>query len=91
MTFRLISVYHSHLCLEAAVYLAATLEYLSAEVLEAAGEAAHENRKRRIEPRHIMLAIRKDQELNAMMRNVTISSSGTVPHIHEELLIHKNK
>jgi len=70
----------------APVYLAAVLEYLSAEILELAGNASRDNKKQRIGPRHIQLAIRNDEELNRLLGNVTIAAGGVLPNIHTSLL-----
>lgn len=75
----------------AAVYLAAVLEYLCAEVLELAGDAAKDHTKTRITPRHIQLAVRNDEELNQFLGGVTIASGGVMPNIHTDLLTPKAK
>jgi len=75
----------------ASVYLAAVLEYLAAEVLELAGNAAKDNKKTRIVPRHILLAIRNDEELNKLLGNTTISEGGVLPYINPTLLPTKTK
>ena len=75
----------------APVYLAAVLEYLAAEILELAGNASRDNKKVRIVPRHIQLAVRNDEELNKLLSDVVIASGGVLPNIHSILLPRKSK
>ena len=69
----------------AAVYLASVCEYLTAEVLELAGNAATESKRVRITPRHIMLAVRNDVELDRLYRD-TVFAGGVLPHIDSSVL-----
>ena len=73
--------YANRIGLGAAVYLTAVLEYLSAEVLELAGNAARDNKKTRVIPRHIQLAVRLDLTiarlitLNYSLLNIEMTKS----------------
>ena len=78
--------YASRVGVGAGVYMGAVLEYLCAEILELAPATPCDNKKTRIVPRHIQLAVRNDEELNKLLGSVTIASGGVLPNIHATLL-----
>lgn len=78
--------YADRIAAGAPVYLASVLEYLTAEILELAGNAANDNKKNRITPRFVNLAIRSDEELNKLLGGAQISAGGVLPHINSALL-----
>jgi len=70
----------TNITLESAIFTAAVIEYLTAEVLELSGECSKQMKKTRIVPRHIMSAVRMDDELNVLFpRSTTIASAGVLP------------
>merc|ERR1712000_518673 len=75
----------------ASVYATAVLEYITAEILELAGNNAKQGKKKHmLRPKDIANAIRSDEEITTLMGNVTCSRGGFVQHI-EEVLLKKKK
>ncbi|AAZ12346.1 histone H2A, putative [Trypanosoma brucei gambiense DAL972] len=70
-----------------AVYMAAVLEYLTAELLELSVKAAAQQTKKtkRLTPRTVTLAVRHDDDLGALLRNVTMSRGGVMPSLNKAL------
>ena len=56
-----------------------------------AGNAARDNKKSRIIPRHLLLAIRNDEELGKLLAGVTIAHGGVLPNINPVLLPKKSE
>eukprot|EP01102_Stenamoeba_stenopodia_P003384 TRINITY_DN1336_c0_g1_i1.p1 TRINITY_DN1336_c0_g1~~TRINITY_DN1336_c0_g1_i1.p1 ORF type:complete len:238 (-),score=59.63 TRINITY_DN1336_c0_g1_i1:237-950(-) len=78
--------YASRYAQGAPVFLAAVLEYLTAEILELSGNAAHDTKKTRINPRHIQLATRNDEELAKLLQHCIVREGGVLPNIHASLI-----
>eukprot|EP00796_Vickermania_ingenoplastis_P000467 gene467-247_t len=70
-----------------ATYLAGVLEYLTAELLELTVKAATQNNKkpRRLNPRTLTLAVRHDDDIGSLLKDVTISRGGVVPSLNKAL------
>lgn len=71
----------------AGVFLTATLEYLSAELLGATARAVQQSKKKttRVTPRAVCLAVRHDADLGELLKDVTFSRGGVVPNVHKAL------
>ena len=70
----------------AGAFIAGVLEYITAEILEMAGNVCEESGRKIIAPKHINLGVRADAELNKMMTNIVISQGGMLPYVHDYLV-----
>ena len=75
----------------APVYMAALLQYITSEIIELAGSEVEKDHKKRINPRHVMMAIKKDVELNKLLGKGDFAKTGVLVHIAKEFLPHKGK
>ena len=71
------------------VFMAGVLEWLTAEIIEQAGNIATAHKKKTIGPKHLNLAIRQDEEMNQLMCEVVIASGGQLPNVNEFFLAKK--
>lgn len=72
--------------INAAVYMAAVMEYMTSELLEISGYKAKYDQKHRISPRHIQIAIYDDEEFHTIVQGKKASASGVIPYIHSKLI-----
>jgi histone H2A len=84
--------YAARVSSSAAVYAAAVLEYIVAEVLELSAKAVlQRNKGKRITPRALTLAVRHDADLGALLKDVTLSRGGVVPKVEKGVESKKKK
>ena len=66
--------------------MTAVLEYIVADALELASNAAKDNKKMRVIPQHIQLTVRNNDELNSFIGNAIIAAGGVLPNINSATL-----
>ncbi|KAF8280627.1 putative histone H2A [Trypanosoma cruzi] len=61
------------------------LEYLTAELLELSVKAGSQQAKKpkRLTPRTVTLAVRHDDDLGMLLKNVTLSRGGVIPSLNK--------
>ena len=67
----------------AGAFMSGVLEYLTAEIVELAGNICEQHKKKTIAPKHINLGVRSDDELSKLMCEVVISQGGQLPNVPE--------
>ena len=74
-----------------AVFLTAVLQYCTSELLSLSAKAAETSHKKggkkahQIKPRHICAAVREDDDLSTLLRDVAIAGGGVQQGVHNAL------
>jgi len=73
--------FHGPITESSSVYLTGVLEYMAREVLEAAGESAHAQKRKRVTGRNLYLGFQNDVDLRHLYQgmNIIIPGGGVVP------------
>lgn len=58
------------------------------QMLELSGNACRDNKRQRLIPRHIVLAMKNDEELNQFCARVTCPGGGVLPFVHPVRIFH---
>lgn len=77
--------FSERISISSAAYMAGVLEYVSAEILEFAGLCCQESGRVIIQPKHLNLGVRSDEELTKLMSSVTIHQGGQKENILDAL------
>ena len=79
----------------APVFMAGVLEYLTFELLELASSKANDDKssssKNSIMPRHIMMAIKSDEEFNKFLKGAEFKETGRAPTYISDVQNNKKK
>lgn len=67
------------------IALAAVTQYLAIEVLRLSGDIATKFGAKRIQPRHLFLAVHLDDEFNRLLSHITMAQGGAMPQIPQQL------
>ncbi|CAH1404305.1 unnamed protein product [Nezara viridula] len=77
--------YANRISPSASVYMTAVMEYLVYELFSLAGSEARIAKKSRIIPRHLLLAIVKDEEMKKLLTKTVLSQGGVDTSIQNAL------
>lgn len=75
------------------VYMAAAIEYITAEILELAGQSAIDNNRLTITVRHLLLATHNNLELCSLLENLNFNwlGGGVFPYLNPAIIPSKEK